>query len=151
PASIQDEMARTGKKVLTHVAPGPANPLGNYWLGLSISGIGIHGTNAPGSIYSLQTHGCIRLNPDDIQALFGVVDVGTTGKIIYEPVLAARVGDSLFIEVHPDVYGLRPDPMRTVRACVEQMHMLDAVDWALVADVIRKKDGIARDVTAYAR
>ena len=151
PESIQAEMLSKGKKVLTHVAPGPTNPLGNYWLGLSIPGIGIHGTNAPASIYSLQTHGCIRLNPDDIQALFGAVDVGTTGKVIYEPVLAARVGDSVFIEIHPDVYGLRPDPMRTVRAFVEQMHLTDSVDWALVADIVGKKDGIAHDVTAYTR
>src|SRR5207244_4257585 len=58
-----------GKPVLTHVPPSPANPLGKYWLGLSIPGVGIHGTNAPSSIYNLQTHGCIRLHPDDIEKL----------------------------------------------------------------------------------
>ena len=54
PASIQDEMRRAGKRVLTRVPPGPSNPLGKYWLGLSLDSVGIHGTNAPLSIYSLR-------------------------------------------------------------------------------------------------
>jgi len=147
PASIQAEMARMGKQVLTHVAPGPSNPLGKYWLGLSLPGIGIHGTNAPASIYSLQTHGCMRLHPDDIEQLFAAVEVGTSGKLIYEPVLTALIGDSVFLEVHPDAYGLKPDAARTVREFAETMHLLDTVEWSLIDDVIRRKDGIARDVT----
>jgi L,D-transpeptidase ErfK/SrfK len=70
PLSIQEEMRREGKPVLTQVPPSPENPLGKYWIGLSIPGIGIHGTNHPGSIYGLVTHGCIRLHPDDIAMLF---------------------------------------------------------------------------------
>jgi L,D-transpeptidase ErfK/SrfK len=70
PRSIQEEMHREGKAVITEVPPGPSNPLGRYWLGLSLSGIGIHGTIAPASIYRFQSHGCIRLHPDDIEALF---------------------------------------------------------------------------------
>jgi L,D-transpeptidase ErfK/SrfK len=146
PSSIQAEMARMGKKVLTHVPPGPSNPLGRYWLGLSLPGIGIHGTNAPASIYSLQTHGCLRLHPDDIEPLFSAVQVGTTGRIIYEPVLVALMGESIFIEVHPDGYGLKPDAARTIWEFAEAMRLLDAVDWSLIDEVIRKKDGIARDV-----
>ena len=51
PKSIQAEMAREGKRVLTRVPPGPDNPLGTRWIGLTPS-IGIHGTNAPSSISS---------------------------------------------------------------------------------------------------
>ena len=60
PASIQAEMQRSGHAVLTRVAPGPDNPLGAFWIGLDRPGFGIHGTNAPASIYRFQTHGCIR-------------------------------------------------------------------------------------------
>src|SRR4030095_10115032 len=67
PPSIQDEMRRAGKPVLSHVPPSAKNPLGEYWIGTSLSGIGIHGTNAPSSIYKLATHGCIRLHPDYIR------------------------------------------------------------------------------------
>lgn len=71
PPSIQEEMRREGKKVLIRVPPGPDNPLGHYWLGLSLPNLGIHGTNAPSSIYTMTTHGCILLRPEDIAALFG--------------------------------------------------------------------------------
>jgi lipoprotein-anchoring transpeptidase ErfK/SrfK len=47
PKSIQDEMRREGKPVIQRMPPCPGNPLGRYWLRLSIGGIGIHGTNAP--------------------------------------------------------------------------------------------------------
>jgi lipoprotein-anchoring transpeptidase ErfK/SrfK len=50
PRSIQEEMRREGKPVLTIVPPGPDNPLGRHWLGLSRVSCGIHGTIVPASI-----------------------------------------------------------------------------------------------------
>jgi L,D-transpeptidase ErfK/SrfK len=105
PASIQREMAAAGKEVLCKVPPGPANPLGTRWLGLSAGSLGIHGTNAPTSIYHFTTHGCIRLHQDDVARLFALVEVGTPVQIIYEPVLVARVSpQEVMVEVHRDVY-----------------------------------------------
>ena len=46
-----------GKTVL----PGPGNPVGTRWMGLSIAGYGIHGTNEPKSISKAASHGCIRM------------------------------------------------------------------------------------------
>jgi L,D-transpeptidase ErfK/SrfK len=106
PISIQQEMARSGKRVVTTVPPGPANPLGARWIGLTARGVGIHGTNQPSSIYRFATHGCVRLHPDDIAAVFDQVEIGTPVHIIYEPVLLAVEGKDVFIEVHPDVYGI---------------------------------------------
>jgi L,D-transpeptidase ErfK/SrfK len=105
PNSIQQEMAREGRPVLTKVPPGPDNPLGNRWLALSAAGVGIHGTNQPSSIYRFSTHGCIRLHPDDMLDLFNLVDVGAVVEIIYQPVLLAHYDDgTVFLEVHPDPY-----------------------------------------------
>lgn len=105
PTSIQHEMAASGKKVLTKVPPGPQNPLGSYWLGLTATSLGIHGTNVPTSIYRFTTHACIRMHPDAAAAVFGMVEVGTPVEIVYEPVLVARspLGPAL-LEVHRDVY-----------------------------------------------
>jgi L,D-transpeptidase ErfK/SrfK len=150
PPSIQDEMESEGKPVQTVVMPGPDNPLGKYRLILNLPGIGIHGTNAPTSIYSLQTHGCVRLHPDDIEKLFNAVDEGTSGRIIYTPVLLARQENSVFLEVHPDVYGKGPNPERFVRAEAERNNLVGMIDWKIVSDVIRKRDGVARDVTLRA-
>ncbi len=58
------------------VPPGPSNPLGTRWLGLSLKGFGIHGTNAPGSIGRKASHGCIRMRNRDIEELFELVAVG---------------------------------------------------------------------------
>jgi len=58
------------------VAPGPANPLGTRWMGLSQKGYGIHGTNSPRSIGKNASHGCIRLKNADVEALFEMVSVG---------------------------------------------------------------------------
>jgi len=58
------------------VPPGPANPLGTRWLGLSLKGYGIHGTNVPSSIGKNASHGCIRMRNRDVEELFEMVAVG---------------------------------------------------------------------------
>lgn len=110
PKSIQADMRRRGEKVVKKVPPGPENPLGNYWLGLSLGDYGIHGTDAPSSIFGYTTHGCIRLFPDAIRALFPRVRVGTRGVIVYAPILVARTPDGrVYLEAHPDAYDKESD------------------------------------------
>jgi L,D-transpeptidase ErfK/SrfK len=147
PPSIQEEMRAQGKPVLTRVPAGPTNPLGKYWMATSLPGIGIHSTNAPASIYSLQTHGCIRVHPLNIEDLFGQVRVGSVGRVVYEPVLLAVVNGIVFIEVHADAYGKAPKALDKVRKLAREAGVEDAVDWTKVGDAIRKHDGIAMRVT----
>lgn len=106
PVSIQREMEREGRVIVTKVRPGPDNPLGTRWIGLSVPGVGIHGTNEPGSVYRFTTHGCIRMHPDDVAALFDLVEPGTAVEIIYEPVLLADAPPEVLLEVHRDIYGM---------------------------------------------
>jgi lipoprotein-anchoring transpeptidase ErfK/SrfK len=62
--------------------PGPGNPLGTRWMGLSSPGVGIHGTPNSSSIgYSL-SHGCIRMYIPDAEWLFEHVTVGTPVFIV---------------------------------------------------------------------
>ena len=62
--------------------PGPGNPLGTRWMGLSAPGVGIHGTPESGSIgYSL-SHGCIRMLIPSAEWLFDHVTVGTPVYIV---------------------------------------------------------------------
>jgi hypothetical protein len=67
------------------VAPGPKNPVGTRWIGLSIPGYGIHGTNAPKSIGSAASKGCIRMHADDVEELFAFVAKGDTVELVAEP------------------------------------------------------------------
>jgi lipoprotein-anchoring transpeptidase ErfK/SrfK len=58
------------------VGPGKNNPLGTRWLGLSVQGYGIHGTNVPASIGHNASHGCIRMRNRDVEELFDMVSLG---------------------------------------------------------------------------
>jgi L,D-transpeptidase ErfK/SrfK len=144
PISIQREMAREGRPVYTTVPPGRDNPLGNRWLALSAPGVGIHGTNQPASIYRFTTHGCIRLHPDDIQALFDLVDVGTVVDITYQPVMLARDDDgTLFLEVHPDPYRRSGRPEVHVRDLLTKAGLARLADSPEVRQAISERAGRA--------
>jgi lipoprotein-anchoring transpeptidase ErfK/SrfK len=67
---------------LKPVPPGPDNPLGTRWMGLSAPGVGIHGTDEPASIGYSESHGCIRMQVPDAEWLFDHVQVGTTVHIV---------------------------------------------------------------------
>ncbi|HWB32880.1 MAG TPA: L,D-transpeptidase [Acidobacteriaceae bacterium] len=63
------------------VRPGPGNPVGTRWMGLSEKGYGIHGTNEPRSIGKRASHGCIRMGRRDLEALFAQVRAGDAVEI----------------------------------------------------------------------
>jgi len=144
PVSIQEEMRRKGEKVQTRVPPGPDNPLGEYRLGLSLDCCGIHGTNAPQSIYRFQTHGCIRLAPQDAVDLFSRVSVGVPVEIIYETVLFSRDEDGkIFVEVHPDIYRHTEGNWETATAIAESRGLGSALKSARWEKILHDEEGIA--------
>jgi lipoprotein-anchoring transpeptidase ErfK/SrfK len=65
------------------IPPGPDNPLGTRWMGLSAPGgtVGIHGTNSPASIGYSVSHGCIRMAIPDVEDLYDRVATGTPVEI----------------------------------------------------------------------
>jgi L,D-transpeptidase ErfK/SrfK len=148
PASIIEEARRAGRTLPAVVPPGPDNPLGDYWLGLSVGSIGIHGTNAPASIYQAVTHGCIRVHPDDIAVLFAAVPTGTRGMVIYEPVLVGADRDGIVLEVHPDVYRRGPaDVLAFVRAQLAALVAPVSIDWSRVSAAIAEQGGVPRTIS----
>jgi lipoprotein-anchoring transpeptidase ErfK/SrfK len=74
----QDSWAAGAKPV----PPGPGNPLGTRWMGLSAPGVGIHGTSEPWSIGHSESHGCIRMQVPAAEWLFSRVRIGTPVFII---------------------------------------------------------------------
>jgi lipoprotein-anchoring transpeptidase ErfK/SrfK len=81
-------MSRVANPSYSHagkvVAPGPGNPVGTRWMGLSAKGYGIHGTNAPKSVGKAASHGCIRMQKSDLEELFAAVDTGDEVEILGE-------------------------------------------------------------------
>jgi lipoprotein-anchoring transpeptidase ErfK/SrfK len=64
------------------IPPGPNNPLGTRWMGLSAPGVGIHGTPSDTSIGYSVSHGCIRMHIPEAEWLFNHVEIGTTVFIV---------------------------------------------------------------------
>lgn len=67
---------------LEPVPPGPDNPLGTRWMGLSAPHVGIHGTPSDSSIGTAASHGCIRMHIPEVEQLFELVYVGTPVDIV---------------------------------------------------------------------
>jgi L,D-transpeptidase ErfK/SrfK len=144
PASIREEMRTKGERVQRVVPPGPDNPLGKYRLRLSLECCGIHGTNAPQSIYRFQTHGCIRLASANAKALFARARTGLPVEIIYEPVLVAHAEDgTTFLEVHPDIYGNTKDQTSAADAIAYGRGLLSARESPLFRKTVRAEQGTA--------
>jgi lipoprotein-anchoring transpeptidase ErfK/SrfK len=93
------------------VAPGPKNPVGSRWMGLSVKGYGIHGTNEPGSIGKAASHGCIRMSKADLEELFAQVEVGDAVEIRAE-------GDAVDEPMPSEAAASLPLPVATASAGV---------------------------------
>jgi L,D-transpeptidase ErfK/SrfK len=146
PVSIQEEMRRVGERVITRMPAGPRNPLGDYWIGLNVGSIGIHGTPYPATIYQFATHGCVRLHPDDIAMLYADVPLDARGLIVYEPVLLARTTEGVFLEVHGDPYHRGRATLDDVKRAAAATEMTTHIDWRTAAEVFRRHEGVARRI-----
>lgn len=101
PESIRREHAEEGDFLPKMVPPGPDNPLGDYALRLNLPGYLIHGTNRPYGIGMKVTHGCIRLRPVDIAALFKKVPREEAVQIVHKPFKAGVLDGVIYFEAHP--------------------------------------------------
>ena len=103
PVSIQAEMEHPRKTV----PPGPDNPLGKYWMRLSHTTYGIHGTNNPWAIGRRVTHGCIRLYPEDIAFLYPRVPKDTPVRVTYQHAKVGVRDGKAYFQIYRD--GVKPD------------------------------------------
>jgi L,D-transpeptidase ErfK/SrfK len=151
PESIRAESLRKGQLLPLVVPPGPRNPLGRFWIGLSLAGIGVHGTPFPSSIYQTATHGCIRLQGDQIEDLYGRVTMATRGRIVYEPVLLTADRGEVYLEVHRDVYRRTPmSASQQARELAARLALADRINWTLAEREIELHAGIARRISSTA-
>ena len=77
------------------IGPGKDNPLGSRWMGLSVKGYGIHGTNVQSSVGKAASHGCFRMRKHDVEELYNMVEVGDT-------VTVRRERDAMIAKVFVD-------------------------------------------------
>jgi len=105
PEGVRKEHLANGDPLPAVVKAGPDNPLGDYAMRLAAGGgtYLIHGTNNPMAVGMAITHGCVRMYPEDVAALFPLIPVGTKVWLINEPVKVAFVDGELLMEAHPPV------------------------------------------------
>lgn len=138
PASIRAEKP----ELPAQVPPGPENPLGSYWMTIGTTSYGIHGTNVRWSIGRMATHGCVRLYEDQIQRLFERTPSGSRLRIVYQTLKWGADGDGLYLEAHPDLYGLVADTLSLALATPRALGLLGAIDFELVTRVVQAARGI---------
>ncbi len=148
PKSVREEHAKRGEPLPAVVPGGPDNPMGRFKMGLGIPGGAylIHGTNRPAGIGMQVTHGCMRLYPEDIEALYGMVPIGTPVTIVNQPYKWGWDGGELLIEVHPPLQeeaGMLPTLTDLTRLLVEATRTEPlAIDWIGAERVWREARGI---------
>jgi L,D-transpeptidase ErfK/SrfK len=149
PESVRKEHEERGDPLPKVVPAGPDNPLGAFAMRLGV-GSGsylIHGTNNPVAVGMAVTHGCIRMYPEDVAALFPLVPVGTKVRLVNEPVKAAWVAGQLLIEVHPPVdaegQSIEPD-VQVLEPLLDQVLGNDtaAIHWDLARDTLQAATGM---------
>jgi L,D-transpeptidase ErfK/SrfK len=149
PESVRKEHAERGDPLPKVVPPGPDNPLGEYAMRLAVGGGSylIHGTNNPVAVGMSVTHGCVRMYPEDVAALFPLVPVGTTVRLINEPVKVAWVNGELLIEVHPPVDAegqtVEPDPQVLEQLLDKELGTdTAAIHWDLTLKTLQSATGM---------
>ena len=149
PESIRKEHAANNDPLPKVVPAGPDNPLGAFALRLA-AGHGeymIHGTNNPTAVGMSVTHGCIRMYPEDVAALFPLIAAGTKVWLVNEPVKVAWVDGKLLLEAHPpvDAEGQTVEPdLELLSRLLDQALGADtaAIHWDLARQTLQAADGM---------
>jgi L,D-transpeptidase ErfK/SrfK len=121
-ASIRKEHRENGEELPAVVPAGPDNPLGRYKITLGWPSYLIHGTNKPYGVGLRSSHGCIRLYPEDIEQLFGLMPVGTPVHVVNQPVVYGRRGEQLYVQFLPhleDDRQVAKDPLKRLQRAVQ--------------------------------
>ncbi len=112
----------------------------------------IHGTNRPAGVGMQVTHGCMRLYPEDIEALFNMVPVSTPVMIVNQPYKWGWHQGELLIEVHPPLQedaSTPPTLTDLTRLLVEATRAEPlAIDWIGAERIWREARGIPSPVAA---
>jgi L,D-transpeptidase ErfK/SrfK len=149
PDSVRKEHEERGDPLPPVVKSGPDNPLGLYAmrLGITPGAYLIHGTNNPIAVGMAITHGCIRMYPEDIEALFPLVAVNTPVWLVNEPVKVARVDGQVWLEVHPPI----DDQGQSAEIDLESFYALAnsalgetpaAIHWDFVLATLKEANGL---------
>jgi L,D-transpeptidase ErfK/SrfK len=96
----RDHRNDNGEDLPAVVPAGPDNPLGKFEFKLGWPSYLIHGTNKPYGVGLRSSHGCVRLYPEDIEQLFGMVPDGTQVRVVNQPFLFGVHDGELYLQAY---------------------------------------------------
>lgn len=121
------------------IKPGRNNPLGTRWIGFlrnSIGEFGIHGTNAPETVGTFSSHGCVRMLIQDAEELYDSISQGTPLEVNYDNVVIEGNGSEVKISVYPNLFGKKGLSLGQVRERILKRHPSAQVNETLLAQVL---------------
>jgi len=148
PESIRKEHIAERGDHRTMIPGGAAdNPLGKFRFELTMPSYRIHGTDIPWGVGMQVSHGCVRLYPEDIEALFPVVPVGTPGEFIYQPIKVGARDGRIYVEAAPDIYKLVPDMQAEAARLIGELGWQQYIDAEKLRRAVDGQSGVPTDVT----
>ncbi|MFZ8885866.1 MAG: L,D-transpeptidase family protein [Steroidobacteraceae bacterium] len=161
PVSVRREHAKNGDPLPAKVPPGPDNPLGRHMMRFDWPSYLMHGTNKPYGVGMRVSHGCIRLYPEDIEALFDEIKVGTSVTVVNQPYLLGWQGDTLMVQAYGPLEdderdwahgpaGLRKKGARSKSELWKRIVAADAqdsIDWERARALSASPTGIALPIS----
>ena len=127
---------------------------GNFALGLILA---LRAASSHATVFELPadgsaiTHGCIRTYPEDVAALFPLLPIGTSVRLINAPVKVAWIHGELLLEAHPpvDAQGQSFEPNVDQFSDLLRVAVGDAttaIHWDYAREVLQKADGVIATV-----
>jgi L,D-transpeptidase ErfK/SrfK len=158
PASVRAEHKANGEILPKVVPAGPDNPLGKYKFTLGWPSYLIHGTNKPYGVGLRSSHGCIRLYPEDVEKLFGMIGPGTPVRVVNQPFVFGWSGDQMYLQAYDVLEDDKRDWSKaqpkllaktlTPRIQAELKASGGTVDWERVAEITKDPRGLALSVSS---
>ena len=148
PQAVIDDMAKRGIALPPVIPAGPDNPLGNYMMRLSNWSYLIHGTNRPEGVGRRTSAGCIRMYPEDVEALFAIVPIGTKVTIVDQPFKAGWLNNQFYFEAHVPLreqrlaYAGHYDDLWNEAIKNATANRAANVDWNIVHMLVKKQTGV---------
>ncbi|KTD59092.1 L,D-transpeptidase family protein [Legionella shakespearei] len=126
---------------------GVDNPLGKYALRLGWPAYLIHGTNRTDGVGARVSAGCIRMLPEDIEELYSLVSVGTSVRVINEPVKIGRQDDRLLIQMYPLLKGMQSRNLNKIlHAKLHKAGINAVLDNKLISHELSYPSGLIKSV-----
>ena len=155
---VRAEHKENGEILPAVVPPGPDNPLGTRAMYLGWPQYLIHGTNKPYGVGLRSSHGCIRLYPEDVEAIYEMIQPGEKVTVVNQPFVFGWHEEQLYLQAY-DV--LEDDPRdwqkaqkklisRSFAARIQQQlkSRAEAVNWEAISKLAHDPRGIPVSVSA---